>query len=81
MYPHGFTFSINKNNKVFRCSLTQLVKYQPKAFQCALVNIKRLSYEFTVAFVEDLEEDEDSKDRLNLIVNFSSFSYRNKSVI
>jgi hypothetical protein len=58
---------------VSRRSSTHLVKYQLKAFLCAFVNIKRLTPEFTVASLEDLEEDEDCTDRLNLIVVFSSF--------
>jgi hypothetical protein len=65
---------------VSRCSLTQLVKYQPKGFLCTL-NIQRQLPEYTVAFVENLKEDEDSTGRLNLIVNFSSFTDRNKCTV
>jgi hypothetical protein len=75
-------FASTKQQSVMAFSYSrQLVKYQPKIFFCILINIKRHSSEFIVPFVEDLGEDQSPTGRLNLIVNFSFFSYRQKSII
>jgi len=50
------------------------------AFLNTSVNIKRLLPEFIVAFVKDLEEDEDSAGTLNSMLGFLFFS-RNKCVV
>jgi hypothetical protein len=59
--PCTCLYNFHKRKQVSRCSLIQLVKYQRKGFPYTLVNIKRLSSKFTVALVEDLEKDEDSR--------------------
>jgi hypothetical protein len=79
MDVYVFTLSIDKKSKVSRCLLTQLVKYEPKAFLYMLVSVKGLLLEFTVGFIRN-SEDEYHAGRVYLILYSSYFDYRSEWV-